>query len=100
MLKNVWKVLSVTMGVMVIYGCASTKDVEVRRYTEIRDRVDQDMSEGNAGYLAGTPQPEDRSDFRKTRKIYVLEVSKVAGEDEESGMGEPSDAEAAQEDRE
>ena len=96
MLKNVWKVLSVTMGVMVIYGCASTKDVEVRRYTEIRDRVDQDMSEGNAGYLAGTPQPEDRSDFRKTRKIYVLEVSKVAGGDEESVMVEPSDAEAAQ----
>ena len=74
MLKNVLKVLSVAVGVMVIYGCASTKDVEVRRYTDIRDRLDQEMSEGNAGYIAGTPQPEDRSDFRKTRKIYVLEV--------------------------
>lgn len=96
MLKNVLKVLSVTVGVMVIYGCASTKDVEVRRYTEIRDRVDQEMSEGNAGYIAGTPQPEDRSDFRTTRKIYVLEVSKVPGEDEETVKVEQPDTEAAQ----
>ncbi len=74
--KNVLKGLSVILGVVFLYGCAATKNVEVRRYIEIKDRVDQDMQEGNAGFLAGTPQPDDRSEYKMTRKIYVFEVSK------------------------
>jgi len=73
MFKNILKGLSIVLGLIFIIGCAS-KGVEVRRYVEIKDRVDQKM-EGNAGYLTGDPQPEDRSQFRTTRKIYVLEVS-------------------------
>ncbi len=73
MFKNTLKGLSIVCGLIFIIGCAS-KGVEVRRYVEVKDRVDQKM-EGNAGYLTGDPQPEDRSEFRMTRKIYVLEVS-------------------------
>jgi len=73
MFKNTLKGLSIVCGLIFIVGCAS-KGVEVRRYVEVKDRVDQSM-DGNAGYLSGTPQPEDRSGFKSTRKIYVLEVS-------------------------
>ena len=81
--KNVLRGLSIVLGVLFLYGCAATKDIEVRRYIEVKDRVDQNMEEGNAGFLSGTPQPEDRSGIRKTRKTYVLEVSKSIGEEEE-----------------
>jgi len=76
MSKNAWKGLVVVLGAMFLYGCAGTaKSFEVRRYVQEKDRVDQSMEGGNAGYLAGTPQPEDRSGFKKTRKTYVIEVS-------------------------
>jgi len=94
MFKNTLQGLSIVLGLIFIIGCAS-KGIEMRRYVEIKDRVDQKM-EGNAGYLTGDPQPEDRSQFRKTRKIYVLEVSQgdLVGENVfenvEEGMDEDS----------
>ncbi len=91
MAKNVLKGLSVVLTVLFLYGCAATKDVEVRPYIEVKDRVDQEMEAGNAGFLAGTPQPEDRSGIRKTRKVYVLEVTKSAGEGEEQVVVENQD---------
>lgn len=90
--KNVLRGLSIVLGVLFLYGCAATKDVEVRRYIEVKDRVDQNMEEGNAGFLTGTPQPEDRSEIRKTRKIYVVEVSKSTGEEAEEVVVESDDA--------
>jgi len=89
MFKNTLKGLSIVCGLIFIVGCAS-KGIEVRRYVEIKDRVDQKM-EGNAGYLVGDPQPEDRSGFKTTRKIYVLEVS--AGDPVEETVIEASDEE-------
>lgn len=74
MFKNTLRGMSIICGLIFVVGCASSKGVEVRRYVEVKDRVDQKM-EGNAGYLSGEPQPEDRSGFRSTRKIYVLEIS-------------------------
>ncbi len=91
MSKNVLRGLSVVLGVLFIYGCAATKDIEMRPYIEVKDRVDQGMEEGNAGFLAGTPQPEDRSEIRKTRKIYVLEVSKDAKTETEENIIVKSD---------
>lgn len=90
--KNVLRGLSIILGVLFLYGCAATKDVEVRRYIEVKDRVDQNMEEGNAGFLLGDPQPEDRSEIKKTRKIYVVEVSKGAGEETEEVVVEGDDA--------
>jgi nucleoid-associated protein YgaU len=80
MFKNILKGSSIVLSLVFVIGCAS-KGVEVRRYVEIKDRVDQTM-EGNAGYLTGVPQPEDRSAFRPTRKIYVVEVSQGDVEEE------------------
>jgi len=60
----------IVIGIVIISGCG----VNAKRYVQVRDRVDQEM-EGNFGTVFGTPQPEDRSEIRKTRKIYVLELS-------------------------
>lgn len=62
-----------------VSGCGTT-GIDMRSYTEEKPRVDQEMGEGNAGYLGGAPTPEDRSQYKKTRKTYVLEISKGAGE--------------------
>jgi len=51
-----------------VSGCAT-----VETYTLDREREDQEMT-GNAGYLSGTPQVPDRSQYRKTRRTYVVEV--------------------------
>jgi len=74
--KNMFKGAALLLGLIGVIGCASGgSGVEVRRYIEVKDRLDQDMGQGNAGFLSGEPQPEDRSTIRKTRKTYVLEVS-------------------------
>ena len=89
--KNVLRNLSIVLGVLFLYGCTATKDIKVRRYVEVKDRVDQSMEEGNAGFLSGTPQPEDRSGIKKTRKTYVLEVSKDAVLEETGEVAVESD---------
>lgn len=51
-----------------LVGCTA-----VRTYSEDRDRVDQNLSQGNQGYLMGqsTGQPAER---KLTRKHYVTEI--------------------------
>ena len=68
-------------------GCASSNPktttggaVTTRAYVADKERVDQAMEGGNFGFLAGTPQPADRSSLKKTRKVYVVEVTKSPGE--------------------
>ena len=90
--KNVLQGLSIVLGVLFLFGCTATKNVEIRRYVEVKDRVDQSMEEGNAGFLSGTPQPEDRSGIRKTRKTYVIEISKDTAEKTEEVLFESDDA--------
>jgi len=90
MFNNTLKGMSIVLGLIFVIGCAS-KSVEVRRYVEVKDRVDQNM-EGNAGYLSGDPQPEDRSELKSTRKIYVLEVSQGDIEKETVVEGAEEDA--------
>lgn len=90
--KNVLRGISIILGMLFLYGCAATENVEVRRYVEVKDRLDQNMEGGNAGYLFGTPQPEDRSGIRKTRKTYVIEVSKSVAEEAEEVIVEGDDA--------
>ncbi len=62
------KIVTVIFVVSIFSGCT------MRSYKQVRDRVDQDMP-GNAGYVSGTPVSEDRSDIRKTRTTYVLEIN-------------------------
>jgi len=54
----------------VISGCSS-----VRTYTYTQDRVDQDMSIGNRGYVVGTPPPAgSRKGLKRTMFGVDVEV--------------------------
>ena len=82
-MPKLFKGLTVVLFVLFAAGCASTKPgagrITTKAYIADKERVDQGM-QGNFGYFAGTPKPDDRSQFKKTRKVYVLEVTKEPGE--------------------
>ncbi len=83
--KHVIKPLAFLFIVLLASGCSSSK-VRVRSYLQEKPRVDQKMS-GNSGYLLGTPKADDAQDKKTTRKIYVLEFSKTAPDQQGSSNG-------------
>lgn len=88
MFKKLNHGLSILIIVLFLAGCASsgTGSVRTRAYVMEKERVDQSMEEGNYGYIFGTPVPEDRSKYKKTRQMHVLEFTK---EEEPEEMAEP-----------
>ena len=55
--------------------CVGTGCSRVRTYTVEKERVDQDLSQGNQGYLMGTPKEGEVPQQRKTaRATYVTEI--------------------------
>jgi nucleoid-associated protein YgaU len=54
--------------VVLLSGCV------LRAYTETKQRVDQNLTTGNQGYLMGNPPLLDENARRQTRKTYVAEV--------------------------
>lgn len=89
--KIIFYGLGAGMVILSLSGCATTKkpvdttkgSIEARAYMANKEREDQDMSEGNFGYLSGTPQPVDRSNVKKTREVYVVEFTKNPPEPKE-----------------
>ncbi len=53
---------------VVICGCA------VRTYPVIRDRVDQDLTTGNRGYLVGEAKVSEEKPRKTTRQIQIFEL--------------------------
>lgn len=83
--KQLFNGLLVVLFVFFVAGCASSPKskgggITTRAYITDKERVDQAMEGGNFGYLAGTPQAEDRTNVKKTRKVYVVEVTKAPPE--------------------
>jgi len=62
---------------LLVAGCASSQGqvYQARSYIDDRERIDQKM-EGNAGYIMGKPKPEDRSNLKKSRQVFVVEFNK------------------------
>ncbi len=77
MFKQCLRGFMLVVLMVIAYGCAAPK-MQVRGYIEDRPRVDQGP-DGNSGFIAGTPKTEDKV-AAKTRKIYVVELSKEADE--------------------
>ena len=50
-------------------GCVRT-----RAYSVVRDRVDQDLTQGNAGYLSGAKPAGQEVGRKTTRTVYVVET--------------------------
>lgn len=83
MVKEIMKGLGFGLAVLILSSCTGSPGIRARSYFMDKERVDQEMKGGNFGYLRGTPVPEDRKHFKKTRKIYVLEITKDVDEPEE-----------------
>jgi nucleoid-associated protein YgaU len=69
MKKEAIRLFVVVFALAAASGCA-----RVRTYTVEQERVDQDLSLGNAGYLAGAPQQDLQAGRKLTRTTYVAEV--------------------------
>jgi len=80
--KDMRALLGVGICVCLIAGCTGSAGVSARSYLADQERVDQDMSDdgNNYGYIYGDPSPEDRSEYKKTRQVYVVEFTKEADE--------------------
>ena len=79
--KRILKTFAYLFLGMMVGGCASIK---ARSYIETKERVDQNI-DGNAGYLEGTPPEAARTaPAKKTRDIYVLEITKKSPEEEDT----------------
>ncbi len=69
MKKNIFWKIAVLLSVLILSGCA------VRTYTVVKDRVDQDLTAGNKGYIMGqAPQALETPERKATRTTYVTEV--------------------------
>ena len=72
-------ILTMIFALMVVFvsGCVTAKT-----YYMDKEREDQEMY-GNAGYVGGTPPAQDRSNVRKTKRTYVLEVTTKGPKEED-----------------
>ncbi len=62
-----------------LYGCGSS-GINVATYAQDKPRVDQEISGvDNQGYIGGSIRSENIAERKMTRKVYVMEVSKGAG---------------------
>ena len=68
--------LTVLLIAVFAVGCG----VRAQTYVMTKDRVGVDYKGGNAGYLKGNPQYQEP--VKKTRKVYILELSKPVSESE------------------
>ncbi len=75
MAKMFYSIVAV-LGVLSIAGCG----IKAQNYVQIRDRADIQATGGNAGVLMGTANYQEPE--KKTRKVYVLELTKPVPESE------------------
>ena len=71
------KYLCVLVLVLASSGCGK---VMTQSYVMTKERVDIEQNNGNAGYIMGAPKYEEPG--KKTRRVYVLEVTKAIPEGE------------------
>jgi len=67
MKKTDFVAIGLVLSIFTISGCT------VRTYQLTRDRIDQDLSSGNRGYLKGNP-PLEEKERKSTRTTQVVEV--------------------------
>ncbi len=72
--------LTKLLSLLVLLAFAAGCGIKAQTYVMTKERVGIEKGPGNAGYLAGEPQYIEPQ--KKTRQIYVLELSKAVGESE------------------
>ncbi len=87
MFRTMSRGISILIIMVLLAGCAgSGSAIRTRSYVVEKERVDQNMEGGNYGYIFGTPVPEDRSSYKKTREVYVLEFTKEDVDEQEESF--------------
>ncbi len=100
--RSVYQLIFLSALTLFLYGCGSS-GINIRTYAEDRPRVDQEIAGmGNAGYIGGSMRDSTLAERKKTRKVYVMEVSKGTGnikpiEEEETGAAADKRADKAKE---
>lgn len=79
MSRNSFKYFALMMIMIFSVGCAN-RGVTIKGYIQDKERLDQNLRGGNAGYLYGEPKEEDLVPGKKTRKVYVVEFTKATEE--------------------
>ncbi len=82
MFKNFVKGILLVFIAVLITGCSSTKDITVRRYIQEKARVDQEV-QGTVGNWQNAPEAVVDPNRRPTRRIYVVEFSKEADQNQD-----------------
>jgi len=75
--KNILASLGVCILCFVLTGCS------VKSYQVLEERADQDLDEGNRGYLSGKPEFSDEKPRKTTRPRQVFEIEFGASSQEE-----------------
>jgi nucleoid-associated protein YgaU len=88
MIKGFLLILSAVFVAGCAAGNASSGGITTRAYFADKDREDQNRQGGNQGYIMGTPKA-DNQEYKKTRKIYVVEVTKEVPEDQGGSLVPP-----------
>ncbi|MEK6715626.1 MAG: LysM peptidoglycan-binding domain-containing protein [Candidatus Omnitrophota bacterium] len=65
---------AVKVGALLSFTALVFAGCTMRHYTVIKDRVDQDLTQGNRGYIQGSVPPQQAEGRPKTRKTHTLEV--------------------------
>ena len=68
MYKKVILIASGCFLIFILNGCA------LRTYSVTKDRVDQDLSTGNRGFLTGESKTPEEIPRKKTRQVHVVEM--------------------------
>lgn len=68
------------LGMMVVVALAAGCGLKAQTYVMTKPRVGIEKGSGNAGYITGTPVYVEP--VKKTRQVYVLEITKAIPESE------------------
>lgn len=61
-------------GLLLGLFCFALSGCVARHYTVIKERVDQDLTQGNRGYIQGSVPPQQGESRSKTRKTHTVEI--------------------------
>ncbi len=68
MYKKIILLVLACFAVSIINGCV------IKTYKVTRERVDQDLSKGNRGYLMGEPGVSEEKPRKSTRQVQIIEM--------------------------
>jgi LysM repeat protein len=61
------------LAVLLVLSVISLSGCVFRTYKVTKDRIDQDLSQGNRGFIAGTPPPVE-GERKLTRQVQTVEI--------------------------